>query len=166
MIKADVPQDVTEYKEQFFLGMTGRQILCVVIMIVFAVGTFLIGKNFVATDVLTYLVVLEVAPLAAVGFLKYNGMGFEKIIVKVCDFYFGNQRRKISYLPEETEILDTVRAIRLSIEEKERAAELKELKRCLKAERKEEKRLAKAERKEKKKQAKAEKKERSVNNNA
>ena len=26
LIKADIPQDVTEYKEQFFLGMTGRQI--------------------------------------------------------------------------------------------------------------------------------------------
>lgn len=164
MIKADVPQDVTEYKEQFFFGMTGRQLVCVVLMIALAVGTFLIGKGFVTTDVLTYLVVLEVAPLAAVGFLKYNGMGFEKIIIKVCDFYFGNQRRKISYLPEETEILDTVRVIRLSIEEKERAAELKELKLRQKAERKEEKRLAKAERKEKKKQAKAEKKERSVNN--
>lgn len=166
MIKADVPQDVTEYKEQFFFGMTGRQLVCIVLMIALAVGTFLIGKNFITTDILIYLIVLEVAPLAAVGFLKYNGMGFEKIILKVCDFYFGNQRRKISYLPEETEILDTVRVIRLSIEEKERAAELKELKRCRKAERKEEKKQAKAERKEKKKQAKAEKKERSVNNNA
>ncbi len=166
MIKAEVPSDVTEYKEQFFFGMTGRQLVCVVLMIALAVGTFLIGKNFLTTDILTYLIVLEVAPLAAVGFLKYNGMGFEKIIVKVCDFYFGNQRRKISYLPEETEILDTVRAIRLSIEEKERAAELKELKFCQKAERKEGKMQAKAERKEKKKQAKAEKKERSVNNNA
>lgn len=158
MIKADVPQDVTEYKEQFFFGMTGRQLVCIVLMIALAVGTFLIGKNFITTDILIYLIVLEVAPLAAVGFLKYNGMGFEKIILKVCDFYFGNQRRKISYLPEETEILDTVRVIRLSIEEKERAAELKELKRCRKAERKEEKKQAKAERKEKKKQAKAEKK--------
>jgi len=74
MIRADIPQDVTEYKEQFFLGMTGRQILCVVLMLVLAVGTFLIGKNFVTTDILVYLIVLEVAPLAAVGFLKYNGM--------------------------------------------------------------------------------------------
>ncbi len=145
MIKADVPQDVTDYKEQIFFGMTGRQIVCAVLMIALAVGTFLVGKDFVTTDILTYLVVLEVAPLAAVGFLKYNGMGFEKIIVKVIDFYFGNQHRKISYLPEETEILDTVRAIRLSIEEKERAAELKELKMNQKAERKEKKKQAKAE---------------------
>ena len=75
MIKADIPQDVTEYKELFFLGMTGRQIVCVALMIILAVGTFLIGSSFVTTDVLIYLIVFEVAPFAAIGFLKYNGMG-------------------------------------------------------------------------------------------
>ena len=139
MIRADIPQDVTEYKEQFFLGMTGRQILCVVLMLVLAVGTFLIGKNFVTTDILVYLIVLEVAPLAAVGFLKYNGMGFEKTIVQVADFYVGNQHRKIAYLPEETEIHDKVREIALSAAEKERKAELKQRKKDNKALKKAEK---------------------------
>lgn len=119
MIKADIPQDVTEYKEQFFLGMTGRQIVCVALMIILAVGTFLIGSSFVTTDVLIYLIVFEVAPLAAIGFLKYNGMGFEKLIVQVIYFYVGNQRRKISYLTEETEIHDKVREIALSADEAE-----------------------------------------------
>ncbi len=128
MIRADVPQDVREYKEQFFLGMTGRQILCVVLMLALAVGTFLVGKNFLTTDILVYLIVLEVAPLAAVGFLKYNGMGFEKIIVQVADFYIGNQHRKISYIPEETTIHDKVREIALSVAEKERKSELKQRK--------------------------------------
>lgn len=79
MIKADIPQDVTEYKEQFFLGMTGRQFICVAVMLILAVATFLLGRNFVTPDILVYLIILEVAPLAAVGFLKYNGMGVEKI---------------------------------------------------------------------------------------
>lgn len=126
MIKADVPQDVTEYKEQFFLGMTGRQIICVALMIVLAVGTFLIGKNFVTIDILIYLIVFEVAPLAAVGFLNYNGMGFEKLIGQVAYFYIGNQRRKISYQPEEIEIHDKVREIALAAAEAKRKAELKE----------------------------------------
>lgn len=135
MIKADVPQDVTEYKEQFFLGMTGRQIICVVLMIVLAVVTFLIGKSFVTTDILIYLIVFEVAPLAAIGFLKYNGMGFEKMIVQVVDFYIGNQRREISFLPEETEIHDKVREIVLAAAEAERKAELKAEKKKERAER-------------------------------
>lgn len=126
MIKADVPQDVTEYKEQFFLGMTGRQIICVVLMIVLAIGTFLIGRHFVTIDILIYLIVFEVAPLAAVGFLNYNGMGFEKLIGQVAYFYIGNQRRKISYQSEEIEIHDKVREIALAAAESERKAELKE----------------------------------------
>lgn len=89
MIKADVPQDVTEYKEQFFLGMTGRQLVCVALM-----------------------------------------------IAKVTDFYFGNQRRKISYLPDETEIHNKVREIALSSAEAERKAELKQEKQKRKSERK------------------------------
>ena len=128
MIRADVPQDVTEYKEQFFLGMTGRQLVCVVLMLILAVVTFLLGRNFVTSDILVYLIILEVAPLAAVGFLKYNGMGIEKIAVKVIDFYFGCQRRKMKYLPPETEIHDFVRAIHIAEIEKERKTELREQK--------------------------------------
>ncbi len=136
MIRADVPQDVTEYKEQFFLGMTGRQFICVVIMLILAVGTFLLGRNFFTSDVLVYLIIFEVAPLAAVGFLKYNGMGVEKIAGKVIDFYFGCQRRKMVYLPPETEIHDIVRKIYLDELEAERKKELKEIKKTAKANKK------------------------------
>ncbi|MDE7280554.1 MAG: PrgI family protein [Ruminiclostridium sp.] len=134
MIKADVPQDVTEYKEQFFFGMTSRQLVSVALMLILAVVTFLIGRNFVTSDILVYLIILEVAPLAAVGFLKYNGMGFEKIAVKVMEFYFGSQRRKMEYLPPETEIHDKVRSIYISELESERRGEIKEQKKKSKAE--------------------------------
>lgn len=76
MIKADIPQDVTEYKEQFFFGLTIRQFVCGIAMIALAILTFLIGKNFISTDILMYIVIIEVAPLAAVGFMRYNGMPF------------------------------------------------------------------------------------------
>ena len=126
MIKADVPQDVTEYKEQFFFGMTVRQFVCIIAMLIFAVVTFLLGRDYLSTDILMYLIVAEVAPLAEVGFLKYNGMSFEKIAAKVAEFYAGKQHRKIRYLPPETEIHDMVRELLLSVEERERKAELKE----------------------------------------
>ena len=97
MIKADIPQDIREYKEQFFFGLNLRQLICAVLILLVAVGTFLLGRNFIRTDILMYVLVFEVAPIAAVGFLKYNGMGIEKIAVKVLDFYIGDQRRKLKY---------------------------------------------------------------------
>lgn len=45
MIRADVPQDVTEYKEQFFLGMTGRQLVCVVLMLIDRIYYEKIGRQ-------------------------------------------------------------------------------------------------------------------------
>ena len=101
MIKADVPQDVTEYKEQFFFGMNSRQLICSVLMIVVAVLVFLVGSKFISTDILVYITIALIAPLAAVGFLKYNGMGFEKIAATVAEFYVSNQRRRMEYLPDE-----------------------------------------------------------------
>lgn len=125
MIKADIPQDVTEYKEQFFFGLTIRQFVCGVAMIALAVLTFVIGKNFLSTDILMYIAIIEVAPLAAVGFMRYNGMPFEQIAATVFEFYVGNQRRKMTYLPEEVQIHDEVRKIWLQGLERERAAEKK-----------------------------------------
>ena len=129
MIKADIPQDVTEYKEQFFFGLTVRQFVCGIAMIALAVLTFLIGKNFIPTDILMYIVIIEVAPLAAVGFMKYNGMPFEKFASTVFEFYAGKQRRGMTYFPEEVQIHDEVRKIWLNGLEKERAAEKKANKR-------------------------------------
>ena len=128
MIKADIPQDIREYKEQFFFGLNLRQLICSVLMILLAVGTFLIGHKFIRTDILMYILVIEVAPLAAAGFLKYNGMGVEKIAVKVLDFYFGEQRRKLIYQPEESLQNKEVREVIYSLDEKVRKAELRERK--------------------------------------
>lgn len=125
MIKADIPQDVTEYKEQFFFGLTIRQFVCGIAMIALAVLTFLIGKSFISTDILMYIVIIEVAPHAAVGFMRYNGMPFEKIASTVFEFYVGNQRRGMKYLPEEVFLHDEVRKIWLNGLEKESAAEKK-----------------------------------------
>ena len=129
MIKADVPQDVTEYKEQFFFGMKSRQLICSVLMIALAVLTFLVGSKFISTDILVYITIFEIAPLAAVGFLKYNGMGFEKIAATVAEFYISNQRRRMEYLPEEMQIHDAVREIYIRRLEEDRRAEKINMKR-------------------------------------
>ena len=129
MIKADVPQDVTEYKEQFFFGMNSRQLICSVLMIVVAVVIFLVGSKFISTDILVYVTIALIAPLAAVGFLKYNGMGFEKIAATVSEFYISNQRRRMEYLPEEMQIHDAVREIYIRRREEDRRAEKKNMKR-------------------------------------
>lgn len=76
-----------------------------------------------------YITIALIAPLAAVGFLKYNGMGFEKIAATVAEFYISNQRRRMEYLPKEIEIHDAVREIYIRQLEEDRRAEKKNMKR-------------------------------------
>ena len=76
-----------------------------------------------------YITIFEIAPLAAVGFLKYNGMGFEKIAATVAEFYISNQRRRMEYLPEEMQIHDAVREIYIRRLEEDRRAEKINMKR-------------------------------------
>ena len=132
MIKADIPQDVTDYKEQFFFGMNIRQFVSVAAMIALAVVTFLIGRNFIGESVLIYVIVLEVAPIAAIGFMQYNGMTFEKFIPKLGEFYFGEKRRKFVYISPETELHDKIRKIALEAE----IREIKESRKCKKGKKK------------------------------
>ena len=136
MIKVEIPQDVTTYKEHLFFGLTTRQIASVVAMLALAIITFVLFNKVVNTTVLVYAIVLEVAPLAAFGFIDYNGMTAEKIAKVVITFYTTKQRRKMKYMSSEQELHETIRKIALQEAERERAAELKADKERLKKEKK------------------------------
>lgn len=87
-------------------------------MLVIGILFFLIGSKLLPTTVLVYAVIIFEAPVAAVGFLKYNGMPFEKIAKTLIEYYAGTQRRKMKSFPEEMSIHDEVRKIYLSALEK------------------------------------------------
>ena len=127
MIKVEIPQDVTRYKEHLFFGLTSRQIISVVAIIALAILSFLILHNFISTTVLMYILVIEVAPIAAFGFLEYNGMTAEKIAAVVISFYTSKQRRKMRYMSPEQELHETIRKIALEEATRERKEELKAL---------------------------------------
>lgn len=126
MIKVEIPQDPTKYKEHLFFGFTTRQLLSIVGIIAVAVICFALLSRFIDSTVLMYLLVLFVAPLAAFGFLEYNGMPAEKVAATVINFYISKQRRKMRYTSAEQEIHEEVRKIALEGAVRERAKELKE----------------------------------------
>lgn len=98
-MRAEIPPEVTEFKERFFFGLTVRQLVCSAGMLALTIPTGFFGKNYLSSDMVQWLVVLEAAPFIAMGFVKYNDMPFEKIARKVWNFYFSTQRRKLKYTP-------------------------------------------------------------------
>ena len=132
-MEVKINREIRDYTESMFFGLTLRQFIFSVLACGVAVGVYFLLRPLLGLETTSWVCILAAVPFAAIGFLKYNGMGFEKIIVQVADFYIGNQHRKIAYLPEETEIHDKVREIALSAAEKERKAELKQRKKDNKA---------------------------------
>lgn len=111
LMRAEIPPEITEYKERLFFGLTARQLACVAVGATLAVPTGMFGSKIMPQDVVEWLVVLEVIPCAAVGWLRFNDMPFEKYAVKVAQYFFANQKRKFIYEPDSMELLDEIRRI-------------------------------------------------------
>jgi hypothetical protein len=124
MMKVSVPPEATAYKEQFFLGMTVRQLVFTVCGLAVAVPTGIFGRKFLPEDFVMWAVTIEAIPFIAFGFLKYNGMPIEKIAGKIFDYYVRNQKNKFIYLPKvfllQQEFTDVMLKSERLIEEFER----------------------------------------------
>jgi len=81
-IEVSIPKEITEYKEKIIFGLSIRQLVCFIIAILTSIGTyFLCTLVFNMTlDATSYVIIFEAMPLMAIGFIKKDGMDFEKYI--------------------------------------------------------------------------------------
>lgn len=92
-IEVRIPKEITEYKEKILFGLSIRQLLCFTVAIVCGVGTYILASKFLGTDFASYLVIIEVMPVFAVGFVKKNGFPFEKYAALMFNHKFGTNKR-------------------------------------------------------------------------
>lgn len=83
MITVRIPKEIREYKEKLAFGLTARQLIATVIALVICVPTYLYGSKFMSEDVLSWIIILIALPCAGIGFIKKNGMPFEKYALAV-----------------------------------------------------------------------------------
>lgn len=114
MIRAQIPQDVTDYKEEFIFGLTLRKLISVIATILLVAVIYFIGKKFIDTSILIYLAAILSAPIVLVGFKNINGMPFEKYAELVWNFFTKEQRRKFIYVPEEAKISSNITSLLLA----------------------------------------------------
>lgn len=111
VMKAEIPPEITEYKEKMFFGLTVRQLICTGIGLALAIPTGMFGSKVLPSDVVQYAVVFEIIPCAAVGWLRINDMPFEKFLKKAMTYYMSNQKRKFKYTSELYDIQIQIRNI-------------------------------------------------------
>ena len=79
-MEININKDIREYTEAVFFGLNLRQLVCSGLAVASAVTIYFYAHNTVSQEVITYLCIAAATPFAAIGFIKYNGMPFEKII--------------------------------------------------------------------------------------
>ena len=99
-LRAEVPPEITEFKEKFFFGLTVRQLICAAGALLLAVPTGIYGSKFLPKDVVEWAVFIEAVPFAAIGFFRYNDMPCEKFIKKFGFYFLCSQKRKFKYVEE------------------------------------------------------------------
>ena len=79
-----INQEIKEYNETMFFGLSVRQFIFAILACASAVGIYfalpkVVSVHFMGTETLSWVCMLGAAPFAALGFIKYNGMTAEKI---------------------------------------------------------------------------------------
>ena len=93
VMRRKFPHEIKAYKSVMFYGLTARQVICIVCALALAIPTALIASKLgVSNDTIGYIVVFEVIPFGAAGWIEYNDMAIEKIANQIIKFYCGSRR--------------------------------------------------------------------------
>lgn len=92
MLEAKIHKEITEYEGKIFFGMTGKQIICVLIAFAIVIPLFFLIYNSVGVEAAGYICIIVAAPIMAVGFFKWKGTGFTDLIKLMYNFYFKNKK--------------------------------------------------------------------------
>ena len=80
IMEVKINREIRNYTESMFFGLSLRQFIFSVLACGVAIGLYFLLKPHLGTETVSWVCILEAAPLAALGFVKYNGMTTEKFL--------------------------------------------------------------------------------------
>ena len=93
MLEAKIHKEITEYEGKIFFGMSGKQIISIMVALAIVIPLFFLLQSHVGVEITGYICILSAAPPLAFGFFKYKGRSFTEIIKLVIGFYFTKQKK-------------------------------------------------------------------------
>lgn len=83
MIEREIPKEIMDFNEKICFGLTLRQVICVIVSAVLCIPTYIFARKVLGEEITSWLVLIEAAPCIAIGFFKYQGIPFEKMIKRL-----------------------------------------------------------------------------------
>lgn len=80
-MEVKINKEIRDYTESVYFGLSLRQFIFSILACVVAVIIYFILRPYLGIETLSWLCILGAAPFAAIGFIKYNGMNAEELIM-------------------------------------------------------------------------------------
>jgi len=94
MIEIKIPKEIRDYKEVIFAGLNLRQIISLSIAFAINVPLYIFTKPYIGDEISSWLVMITGVPVFLVGFIKFDGMPFEKYFLIMLRFNFLVPRKR------------------------------------------------------------------------
>lgn len=83
MMQTRINREIRQYTESVFMGLSLRQLLCSCAAMGCATVCFFLLRGRLGTEALSWICILSAVPFAVLGFVSYNGMTAEQLIMAV-----------------------------------------------------------------------------------
>ena len=80
-MEVKINREIRNYTESIFFGLSLRQFIFSILACGVAVILYFILKEHLGIETLSWICILGASPFAAIGFISYNGMPAEKLIL-------------------------------------------------------------------------------------
>ena len=80
-MEVKINKEIRDFTESIFFGLSMRQFIFSILACLVAVILYFIFKPFFGIETLSWMCILGAIPFAVLGFVKYNNMTIEKIVV-------------------------------------------------------------------------------------
>ena len=77
-MQIQINKEFRDYREKVYFGLSMRQLIFSFLAVGVAIVSYILLKDKLSTDTISWLCILLAAPFAALGFVTYHGMTFEK----------------------------------------------------------------------------------------
>ena len=80
-MEVKINKEIRNYTESIYFGLSMRQFIFSVFACVMAVALYFIFRPYFGIETLSWICIFGALPFAMLGFVKYNGMTAEKLIL-------------------------------------------------------------------------------------
>lgn len=94
-MEVKINKEIRNYTESIVLGLTLRQCFFSVLACFVAVIVYFLFIDVLGLEVTSWLCIVVAIPFAALGFVSYQGMNFEKILINVWRSFLMSHRQLV-----------------------------------------------------------------------